>query len=51
MPYYSRIILNSIYNQLFPKLFRHNRRMPSHTLLDFSETLATLNTMHTLQVQ
>ena len=47
MPYYSRIILNSIYNQLF----RHNRRMPSHTLLDFSETLATLNTMHTLQVQ
>ena len=29
MPYYSRIILNSFYNRLFPKLFRHNRRMPS----------------------
>ena len=28
MPYYSRIILNSFYNRLFPKLFRHNRRMP-----------------------
>ena len=28
MPYYSRIILNSFYNQLFPKLFRHSRRMP-----------------------
>ena len=29
MPYYSRIILNSFYNRLFPKLFRHNRRMPT----------------------
>ena len=29
MPYYSRIILNSFYNRLFPKLFRHNRRMPN----------------------
>ena len=28
MPYYSRIILNSFYNRLFPKLFQHNRRMP-----------------------
>ena len=28
MPYYSRIILNSFYDRLFPKLFRHNRRMP-----------------------
>ena len=29
MPYYSRIIPNSFYNRLFPKLFRHNRRMPN----------------------
>ena len=32
MPYYSRIILNSFYNRLFPKLFRHNRRMPIYIL-------------------
>ena len=30
MPYYSRIILKSFYNQLFPKLFRYNRCMPSY---------------------
>ena len=30
MPYYSGIILNSFYNQLFPKLFQHNRRMPTY---------------------
>ena len=29
MPYYSRIILNSFYSRLFPKLFQHNRRMPT----------------------
>ena len=31
--YYSWIILNSFYNWLFPKLFRHNRRMPMYALL------------------
>ena len=30
MPYYSRIIFNSFYNRLFPKLFPHNRCMPNH---------------------
>ena len=34
MPYYSRIILNSFCNRLFPKLFWHNRRMPN---VDFKE--------------
>ena len=29
MPY-SGIILNSFYNRLFPKLFQHNRRMPTY---------------------
>ena len=33
MPYYSRIILNSFYNRLFPKLFRHNRCVPSSRAL------------------
>ena len=28
MPHYSRIILNSFYNRLFPKLLLHNRRSP-----------------------
>ena len=32
MPYYSVIILNSFYNRFFPKLFRHNRRMPTYHL-------------------
>ena len=34
MPYYSRIIPNSFHNRLFPKLFRHNRRMPMTKLGD-----------------
>ena len=31
MPYYSRIILNSFYSRLFPKLFQHNRHLPYST--------------------
>ena len=33
MPYYFEIILNSFYNRLFPKLFRHNRHMPRHVCI------------------
>ena len=33
MPYYSRMILNSCYDQLFPKLFCHNRHLPTATLV------------------
>ena len=31
--YYSRIILKSFYNQLFPKLFRHNRHFRTESII------------------
>ena len=31
MPYYSKIILNSFYNRLFPKIFQYNWYMPIYT--------------------
>ena len=48
MPYYSRIILNSFYNRLFPKLFRHNRRMPISESVNSSFTQATASRIRTL---
>ena len=47
MPYYSRIILNSFYNQLFPKLFPHNRRMPIMYMC--TSYLITEHNMETLE--
>ena len=47
MPYYSGIILNSFYNRLFPKLFRHNRRMPS-SHLTAEHTSTTINKLVTI---
>ena len=41
MPYYSRIILNSFCNRLFPKLFRHNRHMPEYDIKETTKVLTS----------